>query len=129
MPDLNQAFRCSSCQYCYHYGCLRIEKATKEEVICPICNLRRETLFCKVVQEPIKFSWYLQEKNQNQFRLEMSEEESQQIIESKRNGLECQIRFLKIDGKSLRKEKRNMGFTTENGLLHKQVKHSEITLP
>ena len=42
----------------------------------------------------------------NQFKLELSEEESQQILESKRNGLDCQIRFLKIDGKSLKKEKK-----------------------
>ena len=60
----------------------------------------------------------------------MTEEESQQIIESKRNGLECQIRFLKIDGKSLRRDRRTMdGFANEGGLLHRQVKHSEITLP
>ena len=27
--DPSQAFRCNSCKYCYHYLCLRIEKATK----------------------------------------------------------------------------------------------------
>lgn len=55
----------------------------------------------------------------------MTEEESQQIIESKRNGLECQIRFLKIDGKTLRREKKAVeGFVTEGGIIHRQVKHS-----
>jgi len=57
-----------------------MDKGTKEEVVCPICNLKKETIFCKVVQEPIKFNWYLQDKNPNHFKLEMTEEESQQII-------------------------------------------------
>ena len=35
------SFRCTMCEYRYHYSCLKIEKATKEEVICPICNLRK----------------------------------------------------------------------------------------
>ena len=111
--EYGSAFRCACCHYSYHFNCLKIERSSKEEVVCPICNLKKETIFCKVVQEPMKFSWYLQERSQNQFRLEMSEEESQQIVDAKRNGLDCQIRFLKIDGKSLRREKKSQeGFIT-----------------
>ena len=38
------------------------------------------------------------------------------------------MRFLRIDGKSLGK-RNNHDYITEGGILHKQVKYSEITLP
>ena len=59
---------------------MRIEKTDKEEILCPICNLRKESIFCTVVREPLKCIWHIKERNTNEFRLEMSEEENQQII-------------------------------------------------
>ena len=60
----------------------------------------------------------------------MTEEESHEIYEARKNGLDCQIRFLKINGKSLKKDKKPLdGYTSCNGYLQKSAKHTEITLP
>jgi hypothetical protein len=60
----------------------------------------------------------------------MTDEESQQIHEACKKGYNCQIRFLKIDGTSLRKDKKPLdGFSLTNGCLQKAPKHTEITLP
>lgn len=36
----------------------------------------------------------------------MTEEESTQIYDARSNGLDCQIRFLKIDGKTFKRDKK-----------------------
>lgn len=70
--EKNQGFKCQNCNYSYHYNCLRIDKINKEQILCPMCTLRKETIFCGVVKEPIKYNWYLHEKNNNSFNFQMS---------------------------------------------------------
>lgn len=102
IADDRSAFSCTLCQYWYHADCLFLS-LNPGRALCPLCMLRKESVFCKVQQEPIRFNWHL--RNLNEFKVTLSEEESQAIYSAHTKGLKSQIRFLKIDGKSLRKDR------------------------
>jgi len=83
-----------------------------------------------VVKDPIKISWFVQEKQDKDLKVELSLEESEQVHEARKKGFNCQIRFLKLDGKKKQLNPSD-SFTSEAGILNKSSKHSqsEITLP
>lgn len=54
-------FQCAFCHFAYHLTCIRFDMVPAGS-ICPLCKLRKETVFCKVTHEPIKFNWYLSER-------------------------------------------------------------------
>lgn len=53
-------FSCNKCEFKYHLACLGLEN-NPVSAACPLCILRKENIFCRVVKEPIKISWHLHE--------------------------------------------------------------------
>ena len=66
------SFKCTLCSFSYHLQCMKIEKSPSIGAICPLCILRRETVFCKVNLEPMKFKWHFNERGR-ELKVEMTE--------------------------------------------------------
>jgi hypothetical protein len=60
--DDKNSFQCSLCNFSYHLSCLKIESNPTGNSVCPLCILRKETVFCKVTYEPMKFNWHFNER-------------------------------------------------------------------